>query len=51
MTWKKYKKNFLGDKNAFRPSGIRIGSPALTSRGFKEADFVRVAEFIHQGIF
>ena len=38
-----------GDVSAFRPSGIRIGSPALTSRNFKEQDFVKVAEFIHKG--
>lgn len=27
-------------------SGIRIGSPAMTSRGFKEEDFVKVANII-----
>ncbi|XP_066545344.1 serine hydroxymethyltransferase, cytosolic [Amia ocellicauda] len=39
-----------GDKSALRPSGIRLGSPALTSRGFVEDDFRKVAEFIHRGI-
>lgn len=29
-----------------KPSGIRIGTPAVTTRGMKEADVVRVAEFI-----
>jgi glycine hydroxymethyltransferase len=29
-------------------SGIRIGSPALTTRGMKEADMRQVADFIHQ---
>lgn len=29
-----------------KPSGIRIGTPAVTSRGMKEQDVVRVAEFI-----
>jgi len=38
-----------GDKSAMNPSGIRIGSPALTSRDFKEKDFLRVADFIDQG--
>lgn len=28
------------------PSGIRIGTPALTTRGFQEADCARVAEII-----
>ena len=31
------------------PSGIRIGTPALTSRNLKEADFLQVADFIDQG--
>lgn len=30
----------------FVTSGIRLGSPALTTRGFKEADFVEVADII-----
>ena len=37
------------DKSALTPSGIRIGTPALTSRNFKEEDFLRVADFIDQG--
>jgi len=39
-----------GDKSALRPSGLRLGSPALTSRGLKENDFEKVTEFIHKGI-
>lgn len=39
-----------GDKSALRPSGLRFGSPALTSRGLVEEDFCRVAEFIHRAI-
>ncbi|XP_075999111.1 serine hydroxymethyltransferase, cytosolic [Genypterus blacodes] len=39
-----------GDKSALRPSGLRFGSPALTSRGLMEDDFRKVAEFIHRGI-
>ena len=38
-----------GDKSALRPGGLRIGAPALTSRNLKEADFVKVADFIDQG--
>lgn len=38
-----------GDKSAMNPSGIRIGSPALTSRNLKEKDFLQVGEFIDQG--
>jgi glycine hydroxymethyltransferase len=39
-----------GDKSALTPSGIRIGTPALTSRNLKEEDMLRVADFIDQGI-
>lgn len=39
-----------GDTHAFTPGGLRLGSPALTSRGMKEAEFTQVAEFLHQGI-
>ncbi|CAH8454127.1 unnamed protein product [Dicrocoelium dendriticum] len=37
-----------GDKSAQQPSGLRLGSPALTSRGLTEADFVQVAKFIDE---
>jgi len=30
------------------PGGVRIGTAALTSRSFKEADFVKVAELLHR---
>uniref|UniRef100_A0A8C4PZ04 Serine hydroxymethyltransferase n=1 Tax=Eptatretus burgeri TaxID=7764 RepID=A0A8C4PZ04_EPTBU len=39
-----------GDKSAQIPGGIRLGSPALTSRQFKEKDFERVVDFIDEGI-
>jgi len=39
-----------GDQSAFRPGGIRLGTPALTSRAFKEQDFIQVADFIHEAI-
>ncbi|KAE9554453.1 hypothetical protein FO519_002327 [Halicephalobus sp. NKZ332] len=39
-----------GDQSAFRPGGIRLGAPALTSRGFVEKDFVQVANFINEAI-
>ena len=34
----------------FVTSGIRLGSPAMTSRGFKEDDFVKVAHWIHDAL-
>ena len=30
----------------FRPSGLRLGTPALTTRGYREADMVEVAQKI-----
>ncbi|KAK2160628.1 hypothetical protein LSH36_129g07016 [Paralvinella palmiformis] len=39
-----------GDKSALRPGGLRIGTPALTSRKMGTADMEKVAEFIHRGI-
>lgn len=35
-----------GDVSAMVPGGLRMGSPALTSRGFIEQDFEQVAEFV-----
>lgn len=40
-----------GDKSAFNPSGIRLGTPALTTRGLKEDDIVKVAQFIDRGLY
>ncbi|KAL1272228.1 hypothetical protein QQF64_028090 [Cirrhinus molitorella] len=39
-----------GDKSALTPGGLRLGTPALTSRQFKESDFQQVVDFIDQGI-
>jgi len=38
------------DTSALIPGGIRIGSPAMTTRGMVEADFVRVANLIDKGV-
>ncbi|KAK8182041.1 serine hydroxymethyltransferase-domain-containing protein [Phyllosticta capitalensis] len=35
-----------GDKSALTPMGIRIGAPAMTSRGLGEADFEKIATYI-----
>ena len=40
----------LGDTSALTPGGVRVGSPALTTRGLKEDGFVQVAEFLSQAV-
>lgn len=39
-----------GDTSAITPGGIRIGAPAMTTRGFAEEDFRRVVRFIDRGV-
>ncbi|KAG7660643.1 SHM1 [[Candida] subhashii] len=39
-----------GDTSALFPSGLRVGTPAMTTRGFGPAEFTRVAEFIDQAV-
>ncbi|GMP27523.1 hypothetical protein CsSME_00003475 [Camellia sinensis var. sinensis] len=39
-----------GDVSAMVPGGIRMGTPALTSRGFVEEDFAKVAYFFDAAI-
>ena len=34
----------------FRPSGIRLGTPAVTTRGAKEVDMEKIAEWMKQAI-
>jgi len=39
-----------GDKSALKPGGLRMGTPAMTTRGFQEADFVRVADVVNRAV-
>jgi len=39
-----------GDKSALTPGGIRMGSPAMTTRGFSEEDFQRVADIVDRAV-
>ncbi|XP_024526846.1 serine hydroxymethyltransferase 1, mitochondrial isoform X2 [Selaginella moellendorffii] len=39
-----------GDVSAMVPGGVRMGTPALTSRGFTEVDFEKVAEFFDRAV-
>ncbi|MDP3953203.1 MAG: serine hydroxymethyltransferase [bacterium] len=39
-----------GDPSPFKPSGVRLGTPSLTSRGMKEKEMKQVAELIYKAI-
>jgi glycine hydroxymethyltransferase len=39
-----------GDTSALMPGGIRMGTPALTSRGFVEQDFAQVAHYFDRAV-
>ena len=40
----------VGDVSAMAPGGVRIGAPAMTSRGLKEQDFEAIAELLHKAL-
>ena len=44
------KNSVYGDRSAMSPGGVRIGTPALTTRGFVESDFVEVAGFLDRAV-
>lgn len=39
-----------GDKSAMKPGGLRMGSPAMTTRGLLPEDFVRVADIVDRAV-
>lgn len=39
-----------GDVSALKPGGLRLGTPAMTTRGFTAADFTRVADIVDRGV-
>jgi len=44
------KNSIAGDVSALSPSGVRLGTAALTSRGFKEEDFKVLASFLDRSV-
>lgn len=40
----------VGDVSAMAPGGVRIGAPAMTSRGLVEKDFEAIAELLHKAL-
>ena len=43
------KNTISGDKSAMTPGGVRIGTPAMTTRGCDEQDMDRIAELLARG--
>jgi glycine hydroxymethyltransferase len=42
------KNTIIGDKSAVTPGGVRIGTPAVTTRGYTEKDMREVARFLDE---
>lgn len=42
------KNSIVGDVSAVTPGGVRLGTPAVTTRGMKEKDMQAIADFIHR---
>ena len=40
------KNSVVGDRSAINPGGIRIGTPAMTTRGMREPEMVRICTFL-----
>lgn len=44
------KNTIPGDKSALFPSGLRVGTPAMTTRGFGAEEFQQVAQYIESAV-
>ncbi len=44
------KNTVVGDKTPMNPGGVRIGTPAMTTRGAKEDDFRQIVNFFNEAV-
>eukprot|EP01127_Copromyxa_protea_P003237 TRINITY_DN13085_c0_g1_i1.p1 TRINITY_DN13085_c0_g1~~TRINITY_DN13085_c0_g1_i1.p1 ORF type:complete len:515 (-),score=135.05 TRINITY_DN13085_c0_g1_i1:48-1535(-) len=44
------KNSVPGDTKPLVPSGLRLGTPAMTTRGLKEDDFRKIAQFVDRAV-
>jgi len=44
------KNSIKGDLSAVAPGGVRVGTAALTTRGFQPDDMKQVADFLHESL-
>ncbi|ODQ76938.1 hypothetical protein BABINDRAFT_10581 [Babjeviella inositovora NRRL Y-12698] len=44
------KNSIPGDKSALVPGGVRIGAPAMTTRGMGEEDFKKIVQYIDRAL-
>ncbi len=42
--------SLIGDLSPLKPSGLRLGTPAITTRGMKEKEMKKIAEWIYRVI-
>lgn len=44
------KNSVVGDTSALTPGGVRLGTPAMTTRGMGEKEMIAIAGFLHRAV-
>lgn len=44
------KNSVVGDTSAVNPGGVRLGTPAMTTRGMVESDMSKIAHLLHEAV-